>query len=378
MKIIFLIFAYLLSINLTYAAPALQKNSSKLQSIVKKISKLKNNLFVIKNKQHHMQNKLKNIELNIGTLAKKINHNKTQIIKRHKQLKHIKRQQAKYQQQLVIQKKLLAKQVYASYILGRQPYIKIILNQEDPTKLSRYLYYYAQFNQARLKIIHKIEKLTQNINSTAKNIKHKTHNLQSAQHAYRQHQITFVHEKNNRQQLLVKTKKELKNKNQRLNKLLTDKKHLSDIIQELHNEYNYGYIPGKSFAQMRGKLHWPINHSRLTQAYGQSLLHGRMHATGITLQAKTGTKIHAVFPGKVIFADWLHGFGLLTIIQHGKNYMTLYGHNQSLYVKRGDTVKAGQVIATVGNSGGLQTSSLYFEIRHNAQPINPSIWLRKV
>jgi len=360
-----------------YAAPSLKKNSSKLQSIVKKISNLKNNLFSITHKQHRMQNNLKSIEVKIGTLAKKINHNKTQIIKRHQQLKQIKQQQQKYQYQLAVQKKLLAKQVYASYILGRQPYIKIILNQEDPTKLSRYLYYYAQFNQARLKIIHKIEKLTQNVSTTAKNIKSKTHALQTMQHNYKHHRVTFLQEKNNRQKLLAKTTKELKNKNQQLNKLLNDKKHLSRIIEELNNEYVYGYIPGMSFAQMRGKLHWPISHSKLTQMYGQSLLHGRMRATGITLQAKTGTKIHAVFPGKVVFADWLHGFGLLTIIQHGKNYMTLYGHNQSLYVKRGDIVKAGQIIATVGQSGGLQTSSLYFEIRHKAQPANPLRWLQK-
>lgn len=377
MKIICFIFACCLSINFVYAAPTLKKNSSKLQLIVKKISSLKNNLFSIKHKRHRMRNNLKNIEVKIGALAKKINHNKKQIIKKHQRLKKIKRQQQKYQQQLAVQKKLLAKQVYASYILGRQPYIKIILNQEDPTKLSRYLYYYAQFNQARLEIIHKVERLAQNINSTAKNIKSKTHALQTMQHNYKQHRITFLQEKNNRQKLLAKTTKELKNKNQQLNKLLTDKKRLSNIIEELKNEYTYGYIPGMSFTQMRSKLHWPINHGKLTQTYGQSLLHGRMHATGITLQAKIGTKIHTVFSGKVIFADWLHGFGLLTIIQHGKNYMTLYGHNQSLYVKRGDTVKTGQVIATVGNSGGLQTSSLYFEIRHNVQPINPLKWLQK-
>lgn len=377
MKIIYFILVYCLSINLAYAAPSLKKDSSKLQLIVKKISNLKNNLFFIKHKQHRMQNNLKNIEVKIGMLAKKITYNKTQIIKKHQQLKQIKRQQQKYQYQLAAQKKLLAKQVYASYILGRQPYIKIILNQEDPTKLSRYLYYYAQFNQARLRIIHKIEGLTKNINTNAKNIKAKTCNLQIIQNVYKQHRTAFLQEKNNRQKFLTKTTKELKSKNQQLNKLLCDKKHLSRIIEELHNEYIYGYIPGTSFAQMRSKLHWPINHGKLIQMYGQSLLHGRMHAAGITLRAKTGTKIHAVFPGKVVFADWLHGFGLLAIIQHGKNYMTLYGHNQSLYVKRGDIVKAGQVIATVGNSGGLQASSLYFEIRHNVQPINPLRWLQK-
>ncbi|MGD9152349.1 MAG: peptidoglycan DD-metalloendopeptidase family protein [Gammaproteobacteria bacterium] len=355
----------------------LTTSSSKLQTVINKIDKLKNNLFSITRKRNYIQNNLKSTELKIGNLAKKINHNQTQINKKHQQLQKIKQQQLKYQQQLKIQKKLLAKQIYASYILGRQPYIKIILNQEDPTKLSRYLYYYAQFNQARLNIIHRIEKLTQNIKSTTKNIKTQAHNLQTMQHTYRQHQIAFVHEKKRRQQLLTRTAKELHHKNKQLNKLLKDKRHLTNIIQELKTEYSYGYIPGKSFAQMHGKLHWPIKNAKIIQSYGQSLVNGKMHATGMLLQATVGTKIHAIFPGKVIFADWLHGFGLLVIIQHGKHYITLYGRSQSLYVKRGDTINAGQVIATVGNSGGFQNSALYFEIRHNATPINPTNWMQR-
>ncbi|MGD9108019.1 MAG: peptidoglycan DD-metalloendopeptidase family protein [Gammaproteobacteria bacterium] len=360
-----------------YGTTNLTKKTNKLQTIINKIDKLKNNLFSIARKRSYIQNNLKNTELKIGDLAKKINYNQAQINTKHQQLKKVKHQQIKYQQQLNIQKKLLAKQIYASYILGRQPYIKIILNQEDPTKLSRYLYYYAQFNQARMNIIHKIERLTQNIKSTTKSIKTQTHKLQTMQHTYRQHRIAFVHEKNRRQQLLVKTSKELNNKNKQLDKLLKDKQHLTNIIQELKTEYSYGYIPGKSFAQMRGKLHWPINNAKIIQSYGQSMVNGKMHATGMLLQAAAGTKIHAIFPGKVIFADWLHGFGLLIIVQHGKHYITLYGRNQSLYVKRGDAINAGQVIATVGNSGGFQNSALYFEIRHNTDPINPTNWLQR-
>jgi septal ring factor EnvC (AmiA/AmiB activator) len=374
-SIISLIIICCLSISPVYAKSNLAKKAGKLQILTHKIVLLKNNLFSIKHKRNRIQNNLKNTELKIGRLAKKINYNQKQVVKKHQQLKKIKQQQQKYQQQLAIQKKLLAKQIYSSYILGRQPYIKIILNQEDPTKISRYLYYYAQFNQARLNIIHKIESITQKINSTEKNIKLQTNNLRVMQRSCRNHRIDFLREKKNRQRFLTKTTRELQNKNQQLNKLVNDKKHLENIISGLRWEYSYGHIPGKSFMQMRGKLHCPIVGGKLTQAYGQSLVGGKMHSTGILLRAKTGTKIHAIFPGKVLFADWLHGFGLLVIVQHGKSYMTLYGHNQSLYVKRGDTVNAGQVIATVGNSGGLQTSSLYFEIRHNAQPVNPAIWL---
>ena len=143
-----------------FAAPTITTKTNKLHAITKKISDLKKHLFLIRHKRNHIKTSLKSIELNISFLAKKMDQNKNQLLTQHKQLKKINTKQRNYQQQLKIQKKLLARHIYTAYILGRQPYIKIILNQEDPTKISRYLYYCDQFNQARLQIIHNIENLT--------------------------------------------------------------------------------------------------------------------------------------------------------------------------------------------------------------------------
>ncbi len=143
----------------------------------------------------------------------------------------------------------------------------------------------------------------------------------------------------------------------------------------MNQQKAYGYYPGKSFETMRGKLHWPIIKGRIIQYFNQILLHSELHSTGILIDSPVGKKVHAVFPGKVVFADWLRGFGLLVILQHGQNYMSLYGRNQSLYVKTGQIVQAGQVIATTGNSGGFKKTALYFEIRHNENAVNPQTWL---
>lgn len=261
-------------------------------------------------------------------------------------------------------------------MLGHQPYLKIILNQENPATISRFLHYYEQLNLARVNIIRKIKALVAQIKTTAQQIQVQTKHLQLAKHKYQQHQFEFIREKHKRQNILISTNRELKNKNLQLKKLLADKTQLEKIITKLTASEHYNYAPGAKFAEMHGKLLWPIKSHHLLQTYGQKIANGRMTSTGILIQAKTGTKIHAIFAGKVIFAKWLHGFGLLTIIQHGSHFMTLYGRNQSLYVTLGETVHPGQIIATAGKSGGFQQTALYFEIRHDAHPLNPLAWLR--
>jgi septal ring factor EnvC (AmiA/AmiB activator) len=373
---LWLIIVYL-AISPAFANAPLTKKNQELQTITVKIQQLQKNLTSITTKRYNVQHTLKNIEAKMGGIAKRIDGNKSQLAQKKKILHKLSLKQLRYKTQLNTQKKLLAKQVYAAYILGRQPYLKIILNQENPQNISRYLHYYGQLNQARIKIIKRIKLLAIKIDHTTKNYANQTKKLQKEKHILQANRINFTRQKNQRQQLLTNINKDLRNKNKMLHKLLVDKTQLEKIIAALNAEQNYGYVQGEHFIRMHHKLHWPINGGHVTQTFGQTIAAGRMHATGILLAAPTGTKVHAIFPGKVVFANWLHGFGLLVIIQHEQKYMTLYGRNQSLYVKRGEIVKAGQEIATVGNSGGFQNSGLYFEIRHNARPINPFIWLSK-
>jgi len=133
---------------------------------------------------------------------------------------------------------------------------------------------------------------------------------------------------------------------------------------------------GGPFASARGKLPWPVN-GRLLARFGETRGDdARTKWDGVMISASSGSQVHAVHGGRVVFADWLRGAGLLVILDHGNGYLSLYGHNQSLLKKPGDVVKAGEAISTVGTSGGQDTPALYFAIRQQGRPTDPSQWCR--
>ena len=129
----------------------------------------------------------------------------------------------------------------------------------------------------------------------------------------------------------------------------------------------------RSFNDLRGKLHWPVQ-GKIAARFGSLLDVGNRRLSGTLIKASPGTAVHAIYNGKVVFANWLRGFGLLVIVNHGNGFMSLYARNQALYAKMGDQVKSGDIIATTGNSGGFSRSGVYFEIRQNGAPKNPKIW----
>ena len=137
-----------------------------------------------------------------------------------------------------------------------------------------------------------------------------------------------------------------------------------------------GAVYGGPFASARGKLPWPGD-GRLVARYGTPRGgDARTKWDGVLIGAAAGSQVRAVHGGRVVFADWLRGAGLLVILDHGNGYLSLYGHNQSLLKNAGDVVKAGDPIATVGSSGGQDASALYFAIRQNGRPSDPAQWCR--
>ena len=352
--------------------------ANKLKSISHKIYSLKKHLYIEKSKQMLLRTALRKTEITIGQLSKKIALTHRQLYRKRKWLRHAKQEQYQNERNLATQITLLRKQILAAYMLGRQAYFKILLNQEDPVKINRYLHYYHYLNQARLDNIKRIKYITEQIKVREKEIQKQTKTLKAIRYKLLLQKKTIYRKQAQRHHLLNHISASIKGKSRKLERLYANKKHLQKIIKLLYQQRISQYIYyGKTFAQMRGKLIWPVK-GRVVQHFGRSFFAGRMHALGIIIKAREGEKVHAIFPGKVVFANWLNGFGLLVIIQHNNEYLSLYGRNQSLYVKTGEVVQANQIIATVGDSGGFRQDALYFEIRHKERPMNPLRWLKHV
>ncbi|MEP7371060.1 MAG: peptidoglycan DD-metalloendopeptidase family protein, partial [Nitrosospira sp.] len=132
---------------------------------------------------------------------------------------------------------------------------------------------------------------------------------------------------------------------------------------------------GSPFSSLKGRLSLPVR-GELANRFGSPRADGGITWKGLFIRSATGGDVKAIAGGRVVFADWLRGFGNLMIVDHGSSYMSLYGNNETVHKKVGDSVRGGDTIATVGNSGGNPESGLYFELRHQGKPFDPLNWVR--
>ncbi|HIF53825.1 MAG TPA: hypothetical protein EYQ57_01290 [Methylococcaceae bacterium] len=262
--------------------------------------------------------------------------------------------------------------------MGRNDKLKLMLNQQEPAVTGRIMVYYEYLNKLRLKKIEKIDDDLQQLRAL-KQVQHKENARLNEKLAKSKLEQSFlIKTRNAREQLLAKIKQRFFSKKQQLSQYKTSEKRLKTLIlklQQLRDPFPLEEGAVTEFAKLKGKLPWPVQ-GRIKKKFGARRMGSRWD--GVLIKAKSGTPIHAVTRGRVVYADWLRGYGLLTIIEHGQGYMTLYAFNESLYKSVGDWIEAGTVIATVGQSGGQTVTGLYFGIRKKGKPVNPERWCRKV
>jgi septal ring factor EnvC (AmiA/AmiB activator) len=191
--------------------------------------------------------------------------------------------------------------------------------------------------------------------------------------------LTLTQRQQERQQLLARLQEQMRSKGTELEQLTRDEQRLQELVRSLRELLSdIPAAPGDSrpFPSRKGKLDWPVQGS-LVASFGSRRAVGDLTWRGILIRAPRGAEVRAVSHGRVAFADWLRGFGLLIIVDHGDGYMTLYGHNQGLYKEAGEWVETGEVIAGVGDGGDLGEAGLYFEVRHKGRPVNPASWMAR-
>jgi septal ring factor EnvC (AmiA/AmiB activator) len=263
--------------------------------------------------------------------------------------------------------------------MGRQEYVKIILNLEEAASVARTMTYYDYFNRARLQRIEKSKKTLASLATVEQKIKRQTARLKNTREEYTTKQAELKVVTHSRAQVVARLHSELVDKEQALSQLLEDERRLEQLVKDLDQAIpDILTDPGKRtpFARLKGKLIWPTK-GELHAVYGKRRNSSRVKWNGVMIMANTGKDVKAISYGRVAFADFLRGYGLLLIIDHGDGYMSLYGHNQAIYKDIGEWVEAGETISSVGTSGGQKQAGLYFEIRHNGKPTNPVRWCRK-
>ncbi|OUD14283.1 hypothetical protein TPSD3_08135 [Thioflexithrix psekupsensis] len=290
-------------------------------------------------------------------------------------LDELEQQRAEQLQQLTAQRNVLAQQIRAAYLIGRQDYLKLWLNQESPDHIGRLLTYYDYFNRARADQIEAINDTLAQIQTLEKAIAQEKNRLNELINNLNHRKMALDTTQLERQRLLTDTLALISSQEAELKRLQEDKQRLSTLLGGLDSVIKQLPRPNTPpFHQLRGQLPLPVE-GKIARQFGEARA-GRLKWQGLLIAADLGEKVSAVAAGRVVFAEWFRNLGLLIILDHQHDYMTLYGYNQSIEVKVGDWVNAGDVIGRVGDSGGQPQSALYFEIRRQGEPIDPRPWLQ--
>ncbi len=271
----------------------------------------------------------------------------------------------------------LGEQVRAAYMSGGQEHLKLLLNQQDPATLGRVMSYYAYLNDYRADNIETVTVRLSELATLRGQVATEEARLKEiARRRYAE--LTLLNNaQEKRQGLLVTVRQRISNEGREIERLGAQEKDLARLIAELTSILSdYPISSEVPFSEYKGRLTWPVA-GVLLHDFGQPRVGGGLRWNGVVLSAPRGREVRVVYHGRIAFADWLAGLGLLVIVDHGDGYMSLYGYNETILKNAGDWVAPGDVIATVGDSGGQQRSGLYFEIRHGTRPVNPQQWVTR-
>lgn len=322
---------------------------------------------------------LEETERKLGEQNRRLREIESGLEQARGRLSALNEEQAELERQLQAQQESMTELLRIAYKQNNQPLIKLLLSGQRPEALSRQMHYFAILNKnqnAQLQQwIERSERLTRVIQEQ----RSLTAQLERDRQALEETRTELARQRNRREQILVNLRAEAQAAEHELARMEDEQAELNELVARMEAELtdmSLDFPEGIDMAEIKGKLPWPLN-GRVRAGFGSPIDGSRLRWQGLWLAASNGDAVRAVHHGRVVFADWLNGFGLLVILDHGDGMMTLYGRNQSLLRSVGEWVRPGDVIAEVGISGGFSEPGLYFELRRNGQPENPANWLQK-
>lgn len=350
--------------------------SAELAELRARIGEVQRRLEAARAEESAAARAVREVEQRIGRVSRGLRDTRSRLRDEERRLAESQRKYAEVSAELEAERRELARQIRSAYLLGRQEQIKLLLNQEDPARVGRTLTYYRYLNHTRLSRIDRVSVALERVAQLQAQIAVQREALAATQAQQASEMQALAEERLAREGLLRKLQAEISEQGDRLAGLQKDERRLEQLVKDLQRalaDVEQVASARQPFAKLKRKLPWPVS-GELAAKFGERRDVGSLRWRGAFIAAAANQDVRAVASGRVAFADWLRGFGLLIIIDHGNDYMTLYGHNQSLYKEVGDWVEGGDVIAAVGDTGGMARPGLYFELRHRGEPQNPQVW----
>ncbi len=320
---------------------------------------------------------LRDAELEIQSAREQLSEVRSRRVAAEARLKALQSERGVTERQVNDQRAALSGEMRLAYMNGREEQLKLLLNQRDPAQAARTMSYYGYFSRARSERINAINEHLAHLDLLSEKIAAEADRLKAIELDNAREVRALAGARDRRARTLAQIQSKLNNRNEELTKLERDAKALEKLVEELRRAIEeFPDLADTPFQRVRGKLPWPVKGPLLAR-YGQLRAGGPLKWQGILIGAARGTQVRAPYQGRVVYADWLPGLGLLIVLDHGGGYMSLYGHNEQLYRRVGDRVSAGDALAAVGDAAGVGKPALYLEIRRGRQAVDPAQWLAK-
>lgn len=368
---------------LAYASEKTTRDA--LSSVSKKLYQWQSYLSNHEKQQQQLQTQLKIQESSIAKAEISGQRLNQEILKQQQLLKRLTREKEAIEAQLRREQALLHKQLRSTFLLSQTSPLKLLLNVNDVNMVGRHLMLYRILLQKRAAMLEHLEANLAALEKTKHDVSITQYELKILHEKGLKAQSTLYREQQKRLETMQQLQQEIRTGHAKVNQFRHEKQALERVIAELQRRQSLAQSQSGGIAlsgshhglgSFKQRLDWPVK-GVIQHRFGQHMTASDMTWRGIVIQAPEGMPIQAIFPGKVIFANWLQGFGFTLIVDHGNGYMSLYARNQVLNKAEGHIVGNREVIARVGKSGGFSQSSLYFELRHNGKPLNPLDWLKK-
>ncbi len=353
---------------MTVTSPVWSASQAELKGVSSEISRQRQSLSSQQKQLDSLQKSLKQQEVGIARIEKEIKETKTLLSQTNSNISALEKKVEQLEDEKKQQSEKLAELLKTYYVTQRAKDASNLLNQGvEEDRISQYFQHLAK---QRAHTIEELEQTAQELADSRTQLDVEKNQLTRLldEQTEKRNQLTQVQSK--RKSTLSGIRKQISNDKVYLSELQRNETRLK---AEIAKAAKRNAVPMDGLARQQGKLPWPLK-GRVLHNYGTRQT-GQLNWKGMVIDANYGQSVKAVYSGTVVFADYLRGYGLVVLLDHGKGDMTLYGFNQSLLKKEGDKVKANETIALAGDTGGQAQASLYFEIRRNSKTQNPRRWL---
>jgi septal ring factor EnvC (AmiA/AmiB activator) len=358
------------------ATPA--QKEAELKKVNSRIERVRKNVNQDIEKRDRLSVQLRDAELGVQQARRGLEALRAERIASESRLQELEREQAERDRELAAERGALAGELRAAYVNGREEQLKLLLNQQDPAGFGRMLAYYGYFGRARAGRIGNIRDKLEHLALVREKIAAENERLKGLESQQEKELAALRSAQQQRTRTVQAIESQIKSKGGELKRLESQAKGLEKLIADLRKALrNVPVAKQAPFEPLRGKLPWPVQQGKVLARFGQPRAGGSMRWQGMMIGTDRGARVRAPFAGRVVYADWLPGMGLMIVLDHGGGYLSLYGHNEEVFRSVGDAVAAGDVIGAVGDSGGHNQPALYFEVRRGREPVNPENWLQR-